>query len=172
VPTVQAYLDTNLPSAIVNEDLPSVLFSLGIMFAHYRMGDTELVTSETMKSELEKIDPQNRAPYLSIYQSLVQVPYAAPSRRGQTHFVHGGLGGMVQGGIVDEPDFARLRQILGLGAKHLPDAEHIFEPINAKIPYFITADRRSILNHQATVEAAFPAIKLRDPVEFVTEMGW
>jgi hypothetical protein len=142
------------------------------MLAHYRMGDAELVTSETMKMELEKIAPQYREPYVAIYQSLVQVQYVAPSRRGQTHFVWGGLGGMVQGGIMDEPDFARLRQILGPGPTHSPDAEHIFEALSANTPYFITADRKSILNHQAEIEAAFPAIKLRYPTDFVTEMGW
>jgi len=34
---------------------------------------------------------------------------------------------MMQGGIIDEHDFAQLRQILGTGQKHLLDAEHIFQ---------------------------------------------
>jgi hypothetical protein len=124
-----------------------------------------------MKTELDKIDAKDREPYLAIYQSLGQVPYVPPARPGQGAYIYGGRGGFVQGGIVDEPDFANLRQILGVGKKHWPDAEHVFEAIKAGVPYFVTADYRSILKHRDKVESSFP-IKLRDPAELVAEMGW
>lgn len=169
--TPEAYLDTNLVRAIVQYDLPSILFSLGIMFAHYRLGNVKLVTSQAMKVELDKIDAKDRGPHLAIYVSLGQVPYVPPSRPGQRSNIYGGRGGFVQGGIIDEPDFSQLRQMLGLGKKHWPDAEHLFEAIKAGVAYFVTADYKSILKHRAKVESAFP-IKLRDPTDFVSEMGW
>jgi hypothetical protein len=171
VTSSDAYLDTNIVSAIVRYDLPSILFSLGIMFAHYRIGDLRLLTSQAMKTELDKIDANDRGPYLAIYQSLGQVPYLAPARPGQRSYIYGGRRGFVQGGIIDEPDFASLRQILGLGNKHWPDAEHLFEAITAGVQYFVTADYNSILKHRTKVESGFP-IRLRDPSEFVTEMSW
>src|SRR5258708_1880384 len=135
-----AYLDTNLVSAIVRYDLPSVLFSLGIMFAHHRIGNVKLVTSEAMKTELDRIDAKDRGPYLAIYHSLGQVPYVAPARPGQRSYIYGGRGGFVQGGIMDEPEFAEFRQILGLGKKHWPDAEHLFEATKAGVSDFVTAN--------------------------------
>ena len=124
-----------------------------------------------MKTELDKIDAKDKGPYLAIYQSLGQVPYVAPARPGQHSHIYGGRGGFVQGGIIDEPEFAEFRKILGLGKKHWPDAEHLFEAIKAGVSYFVTADYRSILKHRPILESRFP-VKLRDPTEFVIEMGW
>jgi hypothetical protein len=175
-----AYLDTNIvrdkvESRRVATTLPSLMTTL----TRWNQGDVNLVTSKTMKEELERakdIDPNDIAPYIALYDQLVKVPYVAPSKPGTTSYTHGGSLGFTHSAIQDNPLFEKLRNILGLGRSHWNDADHLFEAISAKSDFFITVDYNSILNHRPEVEAESAAasspIKLRDPTEFVTEMGW
>ncbi len=176
----RAYLDTCVVRDRVElrrkeTTLPHLLLTL----QHWNEGngDIDLVTSQTMKAELQNIKPEDLAiydfaQYVELYDRLGKVPYVSPAKPGQVSYVDGGRGGMTQGGIVEEPEFAELRQILGLSRRHWNDADHLAQAIIAQINYFITVDYNSILNKRQEVERAFPTIKLGDPTEFVREMGW
>jgi hypothetical protein len=156
--TATAYLDTNLVSGLVKEDLGAELDALRVILRARKQGSIDVRTSMVTAEELAKVRADARARHEDIYALLEDVP-ATAERFGSDIMLMG------VGGLHEDERLTRLKQIL----PHEADARHLFQAISNDVTYFVTADRRSILRYASELHEAF-GIAVRAPSELVTEL--
>jgi len=149
-------LDTNIVSGLVNADLPpeqmqAVEQIVGMM----ERSDVTLAATTVMRDELYKIPARWRGPHDAIANTL----HTLMTSSGVTWLDPN------TGTVVQSPVYASLRRIL----PDEPDARMIAIGVEHSQDYFMTDDRKSILNRRAQVESVC-SIKLRRPTEILGEI--
>lgn len=152
-----AYLDTCIVSGLAREDLPpSETAALLRILRSRKRGELAVVTSAVARNEIERVPDHHRTRHEVIYTLLADVPAAA------THRTDSGLALLgVGGGRREDPLFSALKGILPDAA----DAEHVFQAAKNNVPFFITADVRTILRHAIAVEQSC-GVKVLLPTQF------
>ena len=139
--SARAYLDTCIVSGLAKGDLtPDDLAALLRILEVRKTGTVELFTSEVAREEISKIPPEHRTQHSIIYGLLADVPCA------NTHYRIPPFR--------PAPMFRRKDELLVSLERLLPDAPdalHVFQAFKAGLPHLITVDRRTLLNHAATV---------------------
>jgi hypothetical protein len=158
-----AYLDTCIVSGLAKGDLgqPDVDALVKILRAH-KQGLIRLVASQVVRRELEAIPASYRASHEVIYSLLTDVP-TVPTHSTDSGLTLCGVGG----GSVEDPVFTAIKSIL----PDVPDAEHVFQACKAGARYLITADRRSLTKHSASIEASC-GVKVVAPTELALAEAW
>jgi len=153
--SARAYLDTCIVSGLAKGDLkPDSVDALRAILADWNAGKVELFTSDVVRQEILKIPPEHRARHSDIYGWFSEVPLAS------THFRIPPFRPL--------PMFRRKDRLLASLERLLPDApdaQHVFQTSKAGLPYLITVDRRTLLNHAASV-LKLCSVRLVTPVGF------
>ena len=135
---ITIYLDTNILSRIpdlkVSEETANALAKLA------GLGMIRFVTSQKTKQEILRTSSQQRSSLLQFLYALIEkVP---------TYTVHysgaigaAPIGATPIGGDWTDPAYSELKRIFDAD-----DAEHIIQALRAKCDYFMTLDRKTILN--------------------------
>jgi predicted nucleic acid-binding protein len=154
------YLDTNLVSGLVKEDLGDVeLQALRTLLRRRKAGAIELCTSAVTAEELARLPDSARARHEDIYALLEDVP-ATAERSGSTMLLMG------VGGPHEDPRLTELKRIV----PDESDARHLFQAVSNGISYFVTADQRTIGRHARELEKRL-GIKVRLPSDLIAEIG-
>jgi hypothetical protein len=150
-----AYLDTCIVSGLAKGDLSLAEEAALLRILQARKaGSVELFTSEVTREEISKIPAEHRTIHFVIYGLLADVPLA------KTHYRIPPFR--------PAPMFRRQDPLLASLEHLLPDAAdalHVFQAAKAGLPYFVTVDRRTLLNHAAAVREVCN-VQLVTPVEF------
>jgi hypothetical protein len=164
--TPTAYLDTNLVSGLVKEDLGDVeLVALSELLRLREQGAIGLVTSHITAEELSKIPPEGRGRHDDIYMRFDDVP-AIDEQFRMPMVIRGGPGSrIVRPPIVEDAALHQLRSIL----PDVTDARHVFQAARNGVDYFVTCDYRTIVKHAAAVQAAV-GIVVCLPSQLVAEL--
>jgi predicted nucleic acid-binding protein len=160
VPTVRAYLDTCVVSALAKGDAPGQeVAALQELLSAFQAGRVELTTSPLTLQELSRIPEKHRSPHVEIYNALEKIPQAPTYRITPpfrpTDFPHG---------KAPHPLLAYLSGIL----PDRPDAEHVFNALQGGIRWVITFDKATMLRYASDIEAKFGA-RIRWPSAFLSE---
>jgi hypothetical protein len=149
---MSAYLDTCIVSGLVKEDLAeSELDALAIILRLHKDGRLEVVTSAVTEGELSRLPDDVRRRHLTIYTLLHDVPVS------EVDYTDSGLMLMgVGGGRRDKPLYAELKSML----PDEPDAQHVFQAIDARVRYFVTTDEKTILRHAGELEQRYELVAL------------
>ncbi len=163
------YLDTNLIIGVAKGDLDvTEMAALAGILERRKRGEIVLCTSRVAKEELDRHAQSGtgRTEHL-IYLLLDDVPavldqFVIPAQLGNSS-----QGGGLTGGVLVK-DFllGKLEQIL----PHEDDCRHIFQAAHNGMDYFVTDDRKSILQYAEAVEQIVP-LKLRSPSQLATELA-
>jgi predicted nucleic acid-binding protein len=155
------YLDTNLLSGLVKEDVGvAELAGLRDLLRRRKAGEIELVTSDVADQELARIPEEFRSRHEDIYLLLDDVRTVAEEQR------FASLPLLLNSYIEIDPLLEQLAEIL---PDH-DDARHIFQAAKNGIDYFLTCDRKTILSRADAIEAVAP-IKVRSPRQLADEMA-
>jgi predicted nucleic acid-binding protein len=164
-----AYLDTNLVSALAQQDIDQAdvhaLFQLvDLMHA----GRVALVTSTVAKEEIERVPAEHRAPHQGTYALLKKIPVVDEQRLfpRRVQAFRPGRSQIIGPSVIEDEDLGRLRAIL----PDENDARHLFQASKNGASYFVTADRRTILSRAREIESAFP-IRVMTPTQLVAELA-
>ncbi len=132
------YLDTNILSRI-----PDLKLSEESALAYEKLSqrdDIEFVTSAKTQQEINMTPNKSQASVLNFLYSLFR---KTPMRVSEYSGVYGDapFGCTTFGGGWTDPLFRQLKDIF-----EKDDAEHIFQATKSKCNYFLTLDKKSILN--------------------------
>lgn len=157
------YLDTNILSRIpdlkVTEETASALAKLA------GMGMIRFVTSHKTKQEILKTPNPHRNSLLQFLHAIVQKVETVPV------YYSGAIGGAPINatpinGNWTEPSYANLKRLFDND-----DAEHIVQALKAGCDYFMTLDKKTILNrakrHALDVESICGKMALLSPEDVV-----
>lgn len=154
----RAYLDTCIVSGLAKGDLSTADEGALLRILEARKtGSVELFTSDVAREEISRIPIQYRTRHSIIYSLLADVPlarthYRIPPFRPAPMFIR------------QDPLLMDLERLLPDSA----DALHVFHAAKAGLPYLITVDRRTLLNHASAV-LQLSSVHLVTPVEFERE---
>jgi len=168
---IKVYIDSNLifcPNKICNLDAKEAKAFEKILDNYMKY--ITLVTSEKTKEELEKIsNVQGRCYTKFIYYLLSKVPKANLEII-RCSFGNISFGESVFGGSIREEDelYKELKKIF----KNNDDAEHIFHAEKNKLDYFLTLDKRTILNKRNDEKFKHLNLRIRlvSPSELLDEI--
>lgn len=170
---IKCYLDTNIISFIVRDDIPrGQKEALIRIYSFYEQGFIDCYTSETVKKELEEIPKKykDQLDKASNIWMLFDKAKMFPTKKSVSGWGVAMWGEMPWGGGVerDDPIFKILSSIFDN-----IDAEHIFLCIKNNIPNFITYDKRSILSRASKHKKVLDefGIKVLSPKEFEDNLG-
>jgi len=170
---LRCYLDTNIISFIVKDDVPKEQREALIrIYSFYEQGFIDFYTSETVKKELEKIPKEHKDQLAkaSTIWMLFDKAKMFPTRRSVAGWGVAMWGEARWGDGVerDDPIFKALNSIFDN-----VDAEHIFLCIKNSIPYFVTYDKRTILNRASKNKKLLDeyGIRILSPKEFEDSLG-
>ncbi len=150
-------VDTNIVSGLAKGDLPaSELEAVGQLLGLVATGDVTVTGTTVMRDELDQIPMPARAPHDAVYNTLRVLKTCS----GVTWL------DPATSQVVENPTYTDLRAIL----PDEPDARMIAIGVEHSQDYFMTHDRKSVLNRRADVEAICP-IKPRLPTEIVAELA-
>jgi hypothetical protein len=164
--TPTGYLDTNLVSGLVKEDLGDVELPALIELLRLReQGAIALCTSHITAEELSKIPAEVRGGHDDIYMRFDDVP-AIDERFRMPMVIRGGPGTRIIGPpVVADAALYQLRSIL----PDETDARHVFQAARNGVDYFVTCDDRTIVRHVAAVQEAV-GIVVCLPSQLVAEL--
>jgi hypothetical protein len=81
------------------------------------------------------------------------------------------LGGFIANVFVSDTQDDNMRdRIIAMGVRQKRDAEHLTQAICNGCDYFLTRDKRTIIPYRDAIEAQYPPIKIRLPMELVEEL--
>jgi len=163
------YLDTNIISRRIDSNSTKVeIKALEEISIQYSQNKVKLFTSIKAKEELEKINDENRKGMILFFYNLIRnIPYS-------NYMLHKGSFGddMFFGDIVLS-GWSEEGQILKKLKKFfdIDDAEHIFQAEKSQIDYFLTLDKKTILNRIKNKPKQFQDIglniKIVSPIELI-----
>jgi len=160
---MKIYLDTDAVSAIARKDNPRELDALKELVQAWQAKRVSLVTSEAIGAEIRNCTGPHRPDIEHIYNQLLQVPFVEKEVHvGYDSGWHDDLGAWSNPLYDANPDWQRLK---AFGLTDV-DAHHVMLAARSKCGYFVTCDRRSILNRRQQVEGAY-SLRLLSPTEFV-----
>ena len=165
----RVYLDTNIVSRVKDFKLEEEeAKALRVISEKFDKQEIELFISLKVKEEIEKIKEITQREFLLFICNLVKkVPYAnlvksVPSTFGSAPFGVATFGGSYN---VESPLLAKLKTLFDKD-----DAEHIFQAEKANLDYFLTLDRRSIINRINQKPDEFRKIGLRINIVLPTDL--
>jgi hypothetical protein len=162
------YLDTNLVSGLVKEDLGTTeLEAFRDVLRLRKRGHIDFRTSSVTAEELNRIPPEVRNRHEDIYMLLDDIPLVAeqiPVPR-IVQPVRAGRPMTITPAVLEEGMLTRLKAIL----PDENDARHIYQAVRNGIDYFVTRDERTIIRHAADIETV-AGIKVRLPSQLLAEL--
>jgi hypothetical protein len=136
MPTVKAYLDNNIVSAIAKDDLPAESEALDRLLKAMDEGKVQLVTSELTLQEIEKYqDPMQQPRVKRIFRLLQKVPIVRWDELVGMHSYGDARTWINTPMIENDPDYSAL---LKLGVK-IVDAQHVFVAPRTRATFFLHA---------------------------------
>jgi hypothetical protein len=157
-PLARAYLDTSIVSGLAKKDLSAEdLTAIRRILEMRKAGTVDLVTSQVVKREIERIPEHYRQRHADTYNLLADVPES------RTYGVTSGLGpiGVPMSRHREDPLFTELRSVL----PDSPDAEYVFQAAKNDVAFLITADVDTMIRHTKAV-AKVCQVRLVTPTQF------
>lgn len=154
------YLDTNIVSGIVKDDLGDESAPLTTLLELFDIGTVELLTSRLAEDEVGRYQGQMSTPIRRVCHLLEKVAFVEEQTLLGFSSQWDHTGGFCNPLIEDDRIWLHLRQ-MGLDRV---DAHHVMLAIRAQCDIFLTCDRRSILRYRNGVQAVF-SIRLMRPSE-------
>ncbi len=167
---MKAYLDSNIVSSIVKDDIASQSLAISRLLEAGEDGKVELVTSELTLEELKKVPPQYRPPLERTFRLLEKVPIVRWDELLFLRPISCAKPGPV--GPVSRNE-ALYDELLNLGLD-VVDARHLFVATKQGCEAFLTCDnsRRSGMLRRASDIQALTGTVVQRPSEFVAAQGW
>ncbi len=166
----KAYLDTNVVSSYIRKDIQNKweMQAVERIISFWEQGYLECYTSDDVKKELEKIPKKyiDQIDKSAIIWTLLDKAQDFAEKTSRTGWGNVLWGEATWGGGVEDvnPVFAKLSSIFPDSA----DQRHIFLAIQNKIPFFVTSDKKTILNkvkgHESELQQL--GITILSPLEF------
>ena len=164
---MKAYLDNNVVSSIVRNDMESQSDALSRLLEAHEVGKVQLVTSEITLSEIKRAPAKQRPPLERIYRLLQKVPIVQWEEL--IFITNDGTG---NNWPVIESDHL-YKGMLSLGLE-VADARHLFVATRQSCEVFLTCDNTpgtGILRGAADLKTLCD-IAVQRPSEFVGAHGW
>lgn len=164
---MKAYLDNNVVSSIVKDDILSQSEALSRLLEANDQGKVQLVTSEITLDEIKQVPLKYRPPLERTFRLLEKVPIV---RWEELLFITNDGSGNNWPVIRNEPLYDSL---LSLGLE-ISDAKHLFVAIKQSCEVFVTCDNTpgtGILRRAPALESLC-GIVVQRPSEFVQAQGW
>ena len=164
---MKAYLDNNVVSSIVKDDIESQSKALSRLLEAGDQGKVQLVTSEITIDEIKRVPPTHRPPLERTFCLLEKVPVV---RWEELLFITNDGSGNNWPVIRSDPLYESL---LSLGLE-VTDAKHLFVAAKQSCGVFLTCDNTpgtGILRRAAALKALC-GIVVERPSEFVVAQGW
>ena len=157
----QVYLDTNILSRLQDERI--TLEGAESLLAIARHPEVCLLVSRYTRAELESAVDPRKAALLAFFGQLL------PLLQWHDFEIGGGIGDAIGSGIgggSEDPLYTQLRRVFDPG-----DALHIFQAMRSRCSFFLTLDRRTILNrvaeHSAHIAELCPDLTFVDPISLL-----
>jgi predicted nucleic acid-binding protein len=167
MPTVKAYLDNNIVSAIAKDDLPAESEALDRLLKAMDEGKVQLVTSELTLQEIEKYqDPMQQTRVKRIFRLLQKIPIVRWDELVGMHSYGDARTWINTPMIQNDPDYTALLAL----PLQTTDAQHIFVAAKQSCGAFLTCDR-GILHHAVGIGMRF-GLTVQKPSDFVASQGW
>jgi hypothetical protein len=167
MPTVKAYLDNNIVSAIAKDDLPAESEALDRLLKAMDEGKVQLVTSELTLQEIDKYqDPMQQPRVKRIFRLLQKVPIVRWDELVGMHSYGDARTWINTPMIENDPDYSAL---LKLGVKTV-DAQHVFVAAKNACDVFLTCDG-GILHRAPDIKKRF-GLTVQKSSGFVASQGW
>lgn len=156
----KVYLDTNIISRI--NDLRTKekeIQALAEISEKYQKNEIKIFTSAKAKEEIQKIDDEKKKGLILFFCNLItNIPLAnliehTSACFGSIAFGTSTFGG---GGSAENPLFTKLKSFFDVD-----DAEHIFQAEKSELDYFLTLDKKTILNRVKQNQRKFDDIGLK-----------
>jgi len=156
---MKVYLDTCIISGLAKEDInESERAALLQILKLHKNKVIETITSPVAKEEIDRIPENYRHRHLEEYNLLKGIPAVGYLRL--DFFSVSGLG------VKQTKEFGALFSLL----KDRDDAKHIYQAYRSEVNYFITVDRRSILNKYDEIYSICK-VKVYAPSEFIKNLS-
>ena len=164
---MKAYLDNNVVSSIVKDDIVSESDALSRLLEAADEGKVQLVTSEITLDEIRRAPSKYRPPQERTFRLLEKVPVV---RWEELLFITNDGSGNNWPIIRSEPLY---ENILALGLE-VTDAKHLFVAAQQSCAVFLTCDNtpRTGILRRATALEALCGMVVQRPSEFVATHGW
>lgn len=162
--TYTAYLDTCIVSGLAKEDIADQELKALDKLLEYSKNDLiSLFTSNSTLDELQKIPEKYRSKHLRIYNLLSDIPTAVKSNVTNVLFMPGPILFLKNADYL----FTELKNIL----PDEKDAEHILNAAKQNIIYFVTLDKKTILEFSEKIEikAKIKAVKPSKLIEILNK---
>lgn len=141
-PSIRAYLDTCLVSALVKNDLARTeQTALAAICRAFESGEVALVCSSVVEDEISKISASHKSEHMKTLKVFAAVP-------------KGTVGGLTQLGAAGVPMANQRHRLWRQLLRILPDendAWHVYVTACNRIRYLVTVDQRTILSHRNAV---------------------
>jgi len=163
---MKAYLDNNVVSSIVRDDILSESDALSRLLEANDQSKVQLVTSEITLEEIKRVPPKYRPPLERTFRLLEKVPIA---RWEELLFITNDGSGNNWPVIQNEPLYESL---LSLGLE-VTDAKHLFVAVKQSCEFFVTCDNTpgTGILRRAPALKALCGIVVQRPSEFVEAQG-
>jgi len=166
---IKVYIDTCIISGLINEgDLKENDFKA--LLDIVELNHIDFVASDVMRSEFEKhSDKEKRGSLLILHKMFNRcILYKTGHARGMGAYSRSPYSRPT---YHDDPLFISIKKIFTQKDK---DPEHIFQAIKNNCDYFLTVDRKSILNkavrYQQELSQICPNLKFTSPVDLLTSI--
>jgi predicted nucleic acid-binding protein len=164
---MKAYLDNNVVSSIVKDDIESQSDALSRLLEAGDQGKVQLVTSEITLEEIKRVPLRHRPPLERTFRLLKKVPVVQWE---ELLFITGDGSGnnwpVIQSDLL-------YKNLLSLGLE-VTDSKHLFVATKQSCEVFLTCDnspRTGILRRAAELKTLCSLLVQR-PSEFVATNGW
>jgi predicted nucleic acid-binding protein len=164
---VKAYLDNNVVSAIVKDDILSQSDALSRLLEAGDQGKVQLVTSEITLEEIKRVPSKHRRPLERTFRLLEKIPVV---RFEELIFITNDGNGNNWPMIQNDPLYENL---LSLGLEST-DSKHLLVATKQSCEVFLTCDntpRTGILRRAGQIKTLCGVVVQR-PTEFVADNGW
>ncbi len=152
---MKVYLDTCIISGLAKEDLDESEWAASLQILKLHKDKViETITSPVAKEEIDRIPEIYRSRHLEVYDLLKGIPAVGYLRL--DFFSVSGLR------VKQTKEFGALFSLL----HDRDDAKHIYQAYRSGVNYFITVDRRSILNKYVEIYSICK-VKEYAPSEFI-----
>ena len=164
---MKAYLDNNVVSSIVKDDIESQSDALSRLLEAGDQGKVQLVTSEITLEEIKRVPSKHRPPLERTFRLLEKVPVV---RWEELIFITNDGSGNNWPVIQNDPLYADL---LALGLE-ITDSKHLFVATKQSCGVFLTCDNtpRTGILRRAVELKALCGVLVQRPAEFVAANGW
>jgi predicted nucleic acid-binding protein len=164
---LKAYLDNNVVSSIVKDDILSQSDALSRLLEAGDLGKVQLVTSEITLEEIKRVPSKHRPPLERTFRLLEKVPVV---RWEELIFITNDGSGNNWPVIEKDPLY---RDLLALGLE-ITDSRHLFVATKQSCDVFLTCDNtpRTGILRRAVELKTLCGVLVQRPSEFVAANGW